>query len=288
MRIAKVGILERKDDLVEGGKRATSRKWKACSVLLTGSQLLLFVSRVRLANNYRDRILMAPAPQRDTEVASTMLDQIQERSKAGTNGSSISFPRISSLKPDGIISLHNSIGLYDFTYHKYPNVFHILQPNGRRVLFHTKDKTELNSWLSIINYAASFRTTGIRMRTSSPEALNAGSASALHNSLPKFPSNRAFAVKASMASSISAKTSVSPNEVNSENTPIDGLPAQQHNAYLSETFVFDKNTTSDLLSKDGHSRKSGPRGDIIRVKRPLRALADQIADGCHTGQNRRA
>lgn len=44
IKVPKVGILERKDDLVEGGKKATSRKWKAWSVLLTGSQLLLFVS----------------------------------------------------------------------------------------------------------------------------------------------------------------------------------------------------------------------------------------------------
>lgn len=219
-------------------------------------------------------------------MATGILDQIQEKTTSGNHNAALSLPRTSTLKPDGIISLHNAIGLYDFTYNKYPNVFHILQPNGRRVLFNTKDEAELNSWLSIINYAASFRTTGIRMRTAShlERPLPVGPTSALHHSLPKLSNNRLPAVKASMASSISAITSVAPEDLAS--TPsefgvIDGLPAQQHNAYLSETFVFDKNTTSDLLSKDGHSRKSGSRGDIIRVSNQFRVVFSYRAEDGH-------
>ena len=43
LKITKVGLLSRKEDLVEGGKKAPSRKWRGWSVVLTGSQLLFFV-----------------------------------------------------------------------------------------------------------------------------------------------------------------------------------------------------------------------------------------------------
>ena len=38
------------------------------------------------------------------------------------------------------------------------------------MLFRAKDEAELNSWISTINYGASFRTVGIRMRGSSESA----------------------------------------------------------------------------------------------------------------------
>lgn len=44
LKITKIGLLSRKEDLAEGGKKAASRKWKGWSVVLTGSQLLFFVS----------------------------------------------------------------------------------------------------------------------------------------------------------------------------------------------------------------------------------------------------
>lgn len=43
LKITKIGLLSRKEDLVEGGKKSSSRKWKGWSVILTGSQLLFFV-----------------------------------------------------------------------------------------------------------------------------------------------------------------------------------------------------------------------------------------------------
>lgn len=42
LRITKVGLLSRKEDVLDG-KKASSRKWKTYSVVLTGSQLLFFV-----------------------------------------------------------------------------------------------------------------------------------------------------------------------------------------------------------------------------------------------------
>jgi hypothetical protein len=43
VRVTKVGLLSRKDDLVEGGKKVNWRKWKQWTVILTSSQLLFFV-----------------------------------------------------------------------------------------------------------------------------------------------------------------------------------------------------------------------------------------------------
>lgn len=43
IRIVKVGMLSRKEEVAEGGKKR-SRKWRGYTVLLTGTQLLFFVS----------------------------------------------------------------------------------------------------------------------------------------------------------------------------------------------------------------------------------------------------
>lgn len=44
LKIVKVGLLSKKDDLTAVGKKNSSRKWKGYSVVLSGSQLLFFVS----------------------------------------------------------------------------------------------------------------------------------------------------------------------------------------------------------------------------------------------------
>jgi len=41
-KLTKVGILNRKDDLADGGVPSRGRKWRTCSVVLTGSSLLFF------------------------------------------------------------------------------------------------------------------------------------------------------------------------------------------------------------------------------------------------------
>lgn len=52
-KLTKVGVLNRKDDLGDGGVRVTNRgrrKWRTCSVVLTGSSLLFFKN----LNRYRE------------------------------------------------------------------------------------------------------------------------------------------------------------------------------------------------------------------------------------------
>ena len=50
------------------------------------------------------------------------------------------------------------------TYSKYSNVFRLVAPGGRQYLFQAHDVAELNSWLHAINYAAAFKTAGLRIR----------------------------------------------------------------------------------------------------------------------------
>jgi hypothetical protein len=79
------------DDLLEGGRRAGSRKWRRWAVVLTGSQLLFFreASWAMLVSN-------------GTDVA----------------GSTESVQQTGSLKPEEVISLKDAAALYDVNYGK--------------------------------------------------------------------------------------------------------------------------------------------------------------------------
>ena len=91
LKITKFGLLNRKDDVLEGGRRANNRKWKPWSVILTGSQLLLF---------------------RDPAWATTLLV------KPETPNGQLLFPQTSLFKPDELLSVKDSIALYDKSYSK--------------------------------------------------------------------------------------------------------------------------------------------------------------------------
>lgn len=65
VKVIKFGLLSRKDDTVEGGKRAINRKWKDWCVVLTGSQLLLYrdpVASLGLLARLNDSDQDTPAP----------------------------------------------------------------------------------------------------------------------------------------------------------------------------------------------------------------------------------
>jgi hypothetical protein len=89
LKVTKVGLLNRKDDILEGGKRAMNRKWKFWSVILTGSQLLLF---------------------RDPSWATTLL--------AHSYNGQIIFPQASVFKPDELLSVKDAIAVFDRSYTK--------------------------------------------------------------------------------------------------------------------------------------------------------------------------
>jgi hypothetical protein len=89
IKLTKVAVLNRKDDLLEGGKKPSNRKWRLYSVALTRSQLLLF---------------------RDLSWSSTLLSWNNPPNK----------PPIPStlFKPDEIISLTDALAVLDRSYSK--------------------------------------------------------------------------------------------------------------------------------------------------------------------------
>ena len=83
--------MHRKDDLLEGGKKPMNRKWRACGVALTGSQLVFS----------RDLAWL------DSFVA-----------QAETHDGKASTPPCINLKVDELLSVKNAIAVYDKTYTK--------------------------------------------------------------------------------------------------------------------------------------------------------------------------
>ena len=100
LKMTKVGVLNRKDDMMEGGIKSSNRKWKAWSAILTGSQLLFF---------------------RDPGWASTL-------SPNSDSPVELVLPPSNLFKPDESFSLKDTLAVYDLTYTKvrrplYMNIF---------------------------------------------------------------------------------------------------------------------------------------------------------------------
>ncbi|EGN98293.1 hypothetical protein SERLA73DRAFT_91578 [Serpula lacrymans var. lacrymans S7.3] len=138
LKVTKVGLLNRKDEILEGGKKVSNRKWKPFSVILTKSQLLLF---------------------RDTNWAAALL------SRTTNVGNRVPYPQTSIFRPDELFSIKDAVAVYDKSYTKHVNAFRLVLADGRHILFQTSDEKELNEWISRINYASTFRSTGVRMRS---------------------------------------------------------------------------------------------------------------------------
>ncbi|KAG6911839.1 hypothetical protein DXG01_000086 [Tephrocybe rancida] len=153
LKLTKVGLVNRKDDVLDGGKKAPNRKWKTWSVILTGSQLLFF---------------------RDPSWATSL-------HSLASQGNSL-FPQSALFKPDELLSLRNAIAVYDKSYTrvsmlilpfkakphelyvKYDNTLRLLLFDGRQLLLQAPDEKELNEWVAGINYASAFKTAGVRIR----------------------------------------------------------------------------------------------------------------------------
>jgi hypothetical protein len=58
----------------------------------------------------------------------------------------------------------DSVALYDKTYNKRPNAFRLVCSKGYQYLFQPESESDMNDWITKINYAATFKTAGIKMR----------------------------------------------------------------------------------------------------------------------------
>ncbi|KDN43460.1 hypothetical protein RSAG8_06049, partial [Rhizoctonia solani AG-8 WAC10335] len=127
--VNKLGLLSRKEDLLQGGRRAANRKWRRWAVVLTGSQLLFF-----------------------RETAWALLDPQQPSAET------------SSLRPEEVVSLKDAIALYDVGYNRYNNVFRFILPTGRQQLMQAANEQDMNEWIARINYASALKSAGVRVR----------------------------------------------------------------------------------------------------------------------------
>ncbi|RIA86010.1 hypothetical protein C1645_807983 [Glomus cerebriforme] len=142
LKITKAGKLSRKVDLLEGKKAGVIRSWNHYGVILSGSQLMLF---------------------KDDDWFNSKISDLKDPLKSTS---------LSTLKPDVLLMTSESVALYDKSYTKYKYVFRLICPKGNQYLFKAEDEDEMNDWITKINYAATFKTVGLKMRHIRSSSLN--------------------------------------------------------------------------------------------------------------------
>ena len=140
IKITKVGILWRKDVK----KKKTRSPWQEWGAILTGAQLYFF---------------------RNVAWIKGLMHQYEDHLKKGHDGDPCIFhPPLEQFKPDALMSTDGAVALRDATYTKHKNAFVYVRHGGFEEVLLAEDEQEMNDWLAKLNYAAAFRTSGVRMR----------------------------------------------------------------------------------------------------------------------------
>ena len=140
IKITKVGLLWRKD----AKKKKTRSPWQEWGAILTGAQLYFF---------------------RNTTWIKNLMHQHESHIKQGHDGIPVIFkPPLDQFKPDALMSTDDAVALRDSTYKKHKNAFVFVRHGGFEETFLADNEDEMNDWLAKLNYAAAFRTSGVRMR----------------------------------------------------------------------------------------------------------------------------
>jgi hypothetical protein len=140
IKITKVGLLWRKD----AKKKKTRSPWQEWGAILTGAQLYFF---------------------RNTNWIKSLMQQHEAHNKLGHDESPVIFkPPLESFKPDAMMSTDDAVALLDKDYKKHKNAFIFVRHGGFEETFLADNEEEMNDWLAKLNYAAAFRTSGVRMR----------------------------------------------------------------------------------------------------------------------------
>ncbi|TVY17379.1 Protein transport protein sec73 [Lachnellula arida] len=140
IKITKVGLLWRKDTK----KKKTRSPWQEWGAILTGAQLYFF---------------------RNTAWIKSLMHQLETHIKQGHDGIPIIFkPPLEQFNPDALMSTDDAVALLDSTYQKHKNAFVFVRHGGFEETFLADNEQEMNDWLAKLNYAAAFRTAGVRMR----------------------------------------------------------------------------------------------------------------------------
>ena len=140
IKAAKVGLLWRKDPK----KKKARSPWQEWGAILTSSQLYFF---------------------KDVAWVKTLMTQAQIHLKNGNDAHAVTFrPPLTEFKPDALMSMDDSVALVDSSYKKHKNAFTFIKHGGFEEVFLANDEADMNDWIAKLNYAATFRTSGIRMR----------------------------------------------------------------------------------------------------------------------------
>ena len=140
IKITKVGLLWRKDTK----KKKTRSPWQEWGAILTGAQLYFFRNVAWIKN---------------------LMHQLENHIKQGHDGIPVIFkPPLEQFKPDALMSTDDAVALLDSTYKKHKHAFIFVRHGGFEETFLADNEDEMNDWLAKLNYAAAFRTSGVRMR----------------------------------------------------------------------------------------------------------------------------
>lgn len=137
IRVAKVGLLWRKDPKK---KRARS-PWQEWGAILTFSQLYFF---------------------RDLNWVKSLISQYDSQQKDGRRRTVVFKPPLTDFKPDAIMSTYDAVALLDSSYKKHKHAFVFVRHNALEEIFLANTDADMDDWLAKLNYAAAFRTTGVR------------------------------------------------------------------------------------------------------------------------------
>lgn len=139
IKVAKVGLLWRKDPKK---KRARS-PWAEWGAVLTFSQLYFF---------------------RNVTWVRSLMSQYDNYVKNSREGTLVFKPPLAEFKPDAIMSTNDAVALLDTSYKKHKHAFSFVRHNSLEEVFLATSESEMNDWISKLNYAAAFRTTGVRTK----------------------------------------------------------------------------------------------------------------------------
>jgi hypothetical protein len=139
IKVAKVGLLWRKDPRK---KRARS-PWQEWGALLTFSQLYFF---------------------RDVNWIKSLMSQYESHQEEGRRRAVVFKPPLTEFKPDGIMSTDDAVALVDSGYKKHKHAFLFVRHHALEEVFLANSEDDMNDWLAKINYAAAFRSTGVRTK----------------------------------------------------------------------------------------------------------------------------
>lgn len=140
IKVTKVGLLWRKDVK----KKKTRSPWQEWGAILTGAQLYFF---------------------RNTAWVKNLMHQYEAHIKQGHDAMPIIFkPPLETFKPDALMSTDGAVSLLDATYKKHKHAFVYVRQGGLEEVLLADNEEEMNDWLAKLNYAAAFKTNGVRMR----------------------------------------------------------------------------------------------------------------------------